>query len=177
LQNLMSWLELLEEKLSQEDVNQKLLRSSSYDKEEMVLRWKMAMLTMRARRFLKTTERKVTVNGNETIGFDKSNMECYNCRKRGNFAREYKALRNQDNKHKESSKRSVHVVTTNSTTLVSCDVLPPYTGNFMPPTPDLCFTCLDEFVNKPVAENCKAKSSEEEPNVVRKNDDALIIKE
>nr|GEW74736.1 hypothetical protein [Tanacetum cinerariifolium] len=35
---------------------------------------------------------------------------------------------------------------------------------------DLYFIGLDEFVNKPVVENCKAKSSEEEPNVVRKND-------
>ncbi|GJX83567.1 hypothetical protein Tco_0333048 [Tanacetum coccineum] len=50
-------------------------------------------------------------------------------------------------------------------------VLPPYTGNFMPPTPDLSFTGLDEFVNKPVVEN--RKSDEE----VRKNDDALIIEE
>nr|GEY74424.1 hypothetical protein [Tanacetum cinerariifolium] len=36
-------------------------------------------------------------------------------------------------------------------------------GNFMPPTPDLSFTGLDEFANKAVAENCKAKSSKEEP--------------
>nr|GEY94615.1 retrovirus-related Pol polyprotein from transposon TNT 1-94 [Tanacetum cinerariifolium] len=35
----------------------------------------------------------------------------------------------------------------------------------------------DEFANKSIAENCKAKSSEEETKVVRKNDDALIIKE
>nr|GEY63231.1 hypothetical protein [Tanacetum cinerariifolium] len=50
-------------------------------------------------------------------------------------------------------------------------------GNFIPPTPDLSFTGLDEFVNKHVVENCKAKSSEEETKVVRKNDDAPIIKE
>nr|GEY71800.1 hypothetical protein [Tanacetum cinerariifolium] len=56
-------------------------------------------------------------------------------------------------------------------------VPPPYTGNFMPPTPDLSFTGLDEFVNKLVVENRKTKSSEEEPKVVRKNDDAPIIKE
>nr|GFB15877.1 hypothetical protein [Tanacetum cinerariifolium] len=49
--------------------------------------------------------------------------------------------------------------------------------NFMPLTLDLSFTGLDEFVNKPVVENYKAKSSEEEPKVVRKNDDALIIEE
>nr|GFB84075.1 hypothetical protein [Tanacetum cinerariifolium] len=47
----------------------------------------------------------------------------------------------------------------------------------MPPTPDSSFTGLDEFVNKPVVENCKAKFSEEETKVVKKNDDALIIEE
>nr|GFB69410.1 hypothetical protein [Tanacetum cinerariifolium] len=43
------------------------------------------------------------------------------------------------------------------------------------PTPDLSFTGLDEFVNKPVVKNYKAKSSKEEPKVVKKNDDAPII--
>ncbi|GKF37572.1 hypothetical protein Tco_0114330, partial [Tanacetum coccineum] len=33
----------------------------------------------------------------------------------------------------------------------------------MPLTPDLSFTSLDEFVNKPIVENSKAMSSEEEP--------------
>ncbi|GJR86496.1 integrase, catalytic region, zinc finger, CCHC-type containing protein [Tanacetum coccineum] len=56
-------------------------------------------------------------------------------------------------------------------------VPPPYTGNFMPPTPDLSFIGLDEFVNKPVVEKCKAMSSEEESKVVKKNDDAPIIEE
>ncbi|GJR57145.1 ribonuclease H-like domain-containing protein [Tanacetum coccineum] len=241
------------------------------DMEEMDLRWQMAMLTMRARRFLKNTGR---------------------------------ALRNQDNKNKENSRRSVPVETSTSTALVSSDGLggydwsdqaekgpnyalmafsysspdsevsndsiclesvdkklevykanesiylqdikglkfeihigeitirelrkkleivqkekdgiqlnvdkfehaskslnkliecqivdnckkglgyenynavpPPYTGNFMPPTPDLSFTSLDEFVNEPVVENCKAMSSEEEPKVVRKYDDAPSIEE
>ncbi|GJV67681.1 ribonuclease H-like domain-containing protein [Tanacetum coccineum] len=56
-------------------------------------------------------------------------------------------------------------------------VPPPYTGNFMPPTPDLSFIGLDEFVNKPVVENNKAMSIEEEPKVVRKCDDAPIIED
>nr|GEY67756.1 hypothetical protein [Tanacetum cinerariifolium]GEY70390.1 hypothetical protein [Tanacetum cinerariifolium] len=47
----------------------------------------------------------------------------------------------------------------------------------MPPTPELSFTGLDEFVNKLVVENCKAMSSEKEPKVVKKYDDALIIEE
>nr|GEX08871.1 hydrophobic protein RCI2B [Tanacetum cinerariifolium] len=70
--------------------------------------------------------RKLNVNGNETIGFDKSNVEGYNCYKRGHFARECRAIRNQDNKHKESSRRSVPVETSNSTSLVSCDGLGEY---------------------------------------------------
>ncbi|GJU40780.1 reverse transcriptase domain-containing protein, partial [Tanacetum coccineum] len=54
-------------------------------------------------------------------------------------------------------------------------VPPPYTGNFMPPTPDLYFTGLDEFVNKPVVEN--RKSDEEGSTVVRKSDDSPIIED
>nr|GEU42077.1 hypothetical protein [Tanacetum cinerariifolium] len=186
-----------------------------YDLEEMDLRWQMAMLIMRARR--------------------------------GHFARECRALRNQDTKHKECTRRSVPVETPASTALVSCDglggfdwsdqaeegpnyalmafsslssdtkksklmvlgyksglksveerleffkknesiylkdikivdnfkkglgykshnaVLPPYTGNFMPPKPDLSYTGLDEFADKPVAKN--NKSSEEETKAVKK---------
>nr|GEW64750.1 hypothetical protein [Tanacetum cinerariifolium] len=160
---------------------------------------------------------------NKNIGFEKSKVECYNYHKRGHFARECRALRNQNNKHKESSRRSVPMEKTTSTAFVSCDdhggydwsdqaeegpnyalmafssssfdskivdnckkglgyenynaVPLPYTGNFMPPTPNLSFTSLDKFVNKPVVENRKAKSSKEEPKVVRKNNGALFIEE
>ncbi|GKF82438.1 retrovirus-related pol polyprotein from transposon TNT 1-94, partial [Tanacetum coccineum] len=91
------------------------------DLEEMDLRWQMAMLTIRARRFLKNTRRKLTVNGNETIGFDKSKVECYNCHKRGHFAKECKALRNQENRNMENSKRVVPVETATFNALMSCD--------------------------------------------------------
>ncbi|GJX32684.1 ribonuclease H-like domain-containing protein [Tanacetum coccineum] len=97
-----------------------------HDIQEMDLRWQMAMLTMQARRFLKNIGRKLIVNGNETIGFDKFKVECYNCHKRGHFARECRALRNQDNKNKESSRRSMSVETSTSTALVSCDGLGGY---------------------------------------------------
>nr|GEU77974.1 ribonuclease H-like domain-containing protein [Tanacetum cinerariifolium]GEV06744.1 ribonuclease H-like domain-containing protein [Tanacetum cinerariifolium] len=78
------------------------------DIEEMDLRWQMAMLTMRDKRFLKRTGRKLNINGNETICFDKSNAECYNCHKREHFARECRAPRKQDNKQKKSLRRSTY---------------------------------------------------------------------
>ncbi|GJV01642.1 ribonuclease H-like domain-containing protein [Tanacetum coccineum] len=107
-------------------VNEDLEQIHPDDLEEMDLKWQMVMLTMRAKRFLKKTGRKMNVNGTETIGFDKSKVECYNCYKRGHFARECKSLRNQDNRYRESSRRSVPVETTTSNALVSCDGLGGY---------------------------------------------------
>ncbi|GJW84603.1 putative ribonuclease H-like domain-containing protein, partial [Tanacetum coccineum] len=381
LQKLVSQLELLDEKLSQEDVNQKCMNQKFKGCLTQVhahkngfgrpfpnnnIAYNEAVNTAHE---VSTASTKVNaanstnidnlsdgvicaffvsqpnipqlliVNGNETIGFDKSKVECYNCHKRGHFARECRAPRNQDNKNKESSRKSVLVEISTSIALVSCDGLggydwsdqveegpnyalmafsssshesevsndsicsksclenvkllksqndqllkdlkkselmvlgyktglesveeklevykanesiylqnikglkfeihigeitirelrkklkivqkekdsiqlnvykfehaskslnkliecqivdnckkslgyenytavpPPYIGNFIPPTPDLSFTGLDEFVNESIVENCKSMSSEEEPKVVRKYDDAPSIEE
>ncbi|GKC20669.1 hypothetical protein Tco_1022819, partial [Tanacetum coccineum] len=52
------------------------------DLEEMDLKWQMDMLTMKAKRFLNETGRKISANGSKTIGFNKSKVECYNCHKK-----------------------------------------------------------------------------------------------
>ncbi|GJT23599.1 hypothetical protein Tco_0893536 [Tanacetum coccineum] len=61
-------------------------------------------------------------------------------------------------------------------------VPPPYTGNLMPPKPDLSFSGLEEFksepiVIKPIVEKSKAKASEAKPKAVRKNNGAPIIED
>ncbi|GJT25850.1 putative ribonuclease H-like domain-containing protein [Tanacetum coccineum] len=175
--------------------NEDLQQIHPDDLEEIDLRWQMAMLTMRARRFLKNTGRKFSVNGTETIGFDKSKVECYNCHKRGHFARECRAPRNQENRNRENTRRVVPVETTTSNALVSYDcflgiLLDVDHGrirNFMPPKLDLSFSGLEEFVNEPivseptakkhVVETSKAKTSVDKPKAVRKNNGALIIED
>nr|GEX30121.1 putative ribonuclease H-like domain-containing protein [Tanacetum cinerariifolium] len=52
------------------------------DLEEMDLRWQMAMLTMRARRFLQKTGINLSDNRPTSMGFNMSKVECYNCHKR-----------------------------------------------------------------------------------------------
>ncbi|GJT42646.1 hypothetical protein Tco_0951361 [Tanacetum coccineum] len=94
--------------------NDDLQQINPDDLEEMDLRWQMAMLTLRARRFLKNTRRKFNVNGTETIGFD------------GHFARECKAPRNQENRNRENTRRVVLVETTTFNALISCDSLGDY---------------------------------------------------
>ncbi|GKG17749.1 hypothetical protein Tco_0372047, partial [Tanacetum coccineum] len=63
--------------------NEDLQQIHPDDLEEMDFRWNIAMLTMRARRFLKNTGRKLDMANKERIGFDKSKVECFNCHKRG----------------------------------------------------------------------------------------------
>ncbi|GJY22075.1 hypothetical protein Tco_0394641 [Tanacetum coccineum] len=219
------------------------------DLEEIDLRWQMAMLTMRARRFLKNTRRKVTINGSAELQ-ENRNMESsrrsvpieittsnalISCDGLGGFdwsdqadegptnyalmaysssSSDYdvsndstcskscletvKTLKYQyDQLHKDFKKFELMVIAyktrlelveekleiykANDQILDNCKkglgynaVPSPYTGNFMPPTPDLSFTGLEEFTNEPVViklvvENSEAKASEGNPKAVRKN--------
>ncbi|GJS22524.1 hypothetical protein Tco_0451156 [Tanacetum coccineum] len=204
-----------------------------YNLEEMDLRWQMAMLTMRARRFLKNTVRKLTINGNESaeegpnyalMAYSSSSsdsklrirvsveeklrvykhesiysqdimvlnlkLECKDIAIRRDRKKREEALeiaqkekdRIQFNvdKFKNASKSLNKLI--ESQIVDNCKkglgynaVPPPYTGNFIPSTPDLSFTGLDEFVNKPVIEN--RKSDEEVSKVVRKSNDSLNIED
>nr|GEX17483.1 uncharacterized mitochondrial protein AtMg00810-like [Tanacetum cinerariifolium] len=82
------------------------------DMEEMDIKWNMALLSMRADRFWKKTGKKISIQGTEVTGFDKSKVECFNCHKTGYFVRECRALRSQDRgrgaNYKQRSKVEEH---------------------------------------------------------------------
>ncbi|GJU87009.1 ribonuclease H-like domain-containing protein [Tanacetum coccineum] len=102
---------LVSQSNSQQLDNEDLEQIDTNDIEEMDLKWKVAMLTMRVKRFLKKTGRNLNFNGKETIGFDKTKLECYNYHRRGHFARECRALRNQGNRNEDVPRRIVPVET------------------------------------------------------------------
>ncbi|GKB44547.1 ribonuclease H-like domain-containing protein, partial [Tanacetum coccineum] len=78
------------------------------DLEEMDLKWQLALLSMRARRYYQRTGMKITINGSDTAGYDKSKVECFNCHKMGHFEKEYRGPRNQENRLRNQDNSIVH---------------------------------------------------------------------
>nr|GEV20676.1 hypothetical protein [Tanacetum cinerariifolium]GEV38619.1 hypothetical protein [Tanacetum cinerariifolium] len=109
--------------------NEDLKQIDPDDLEEMDLKWQMVMLTMRARRFLKRTGKNLGANETDTIGFDMSKVECYNCHRRGHFVNKCRSPR--DNRNKDTPKRTVLVEVSTSNSLVSqCDKVGGYDWSF-----------------------------------------------
>nr|GEZ81632.1 ribonuclease H-like domain-containing protein [Tanacetum cinerariifolium] len=175
------------------------------DLEEMDLKWQMAMLTMRAKRFLKITGWKLNLNGNETISFDKTkedikllkrniylkDIAITELRRKLELAQKQKdeiqlTVENFKNSSKSLSKLLDSQIANKCKASLGYNVVPPpYTGNFLPPKPNL--SGLEEFDNKPIVgepivkkpkvETSDAKASADKPKVVRKNFGPPLIKD
>ncbi|GJR75980.1 hypothetical protein Tco_0088345 [Tanacetum coccineum] len=171
-------------------VHEDLQQINPDDMKEMDLRWKMPMLTMRARRAPRNQDNKNKENTRRNVPVETSTptalVSCdglggYDWSDQAEEGPNYAVMAftssssdsnvSNDSKCSKSCLETVELFKSQNEQLLKdlkkyelmVLVPPPYIGKFMPPTPDLSFTGLDEFVNKPVVENYKAKSSEEEP--------------
>nr|GEU65996.1 hypothetical protein [Tanacetum cinerariifolium] len=129
------------------------------DQEEMDLHWEMAMLTIRARRFIKRTGKNLDING-QKIGFDRKTVPVENLTKNALIAQD--GIGGYDWSYKVKEDHPINyalMALTSSGSSSSLDseknfkfrldkgyhvVLPPYTRNYIPPKPGLMF--IDEQV-------------------------------
>ncbi|GJU53749.1 putative ribonuclease H-like domain-containing protein [Tanacetum coccineum] len=67
--------------------------------------------------------RKITINGSDKAGYDKSKVKCFNCHKLGHFTRECKGSGNQNskNRNQDSSRRTINVEETSSKAMLAID--------------------------------------------------------
>nr|GEU47382.1 hypothetical protein [Tanacetum cinerariifolium] len=110
--------------------NEDLEHIDTDDLEEMNLKWQVAMLTIRVKRFTKKIGRKLDLNGKETVGFDRTKVECYKCYRRCHFARECRAPMNQGNRNRDALTRNTPVDTSTTNALVVQDRIGGYDWSF-----------------------------------------------
>ncbi|GJT58378.1 ribonuclease H-like domain-containing protein [Tanacetum coccineum] len=130
-QSLLSQLEIHGAGVSTEDANQKFFRVfendvkaltahplarricpqldhedleqlDEFDLEEMDLKWQVALISMRMKKFYKKTGRKLQFDAKEPVGFDKTKVECYSYHKTGHFARDCRTKGNQDSRRRDA---------------------------------------------------------------------------
>ncbi|GJT65251.1 ribonuclease H-like domain-containing protein [Tanacetum coccineum] len=90
--------------------------------EEIDIRWQVAMITARIRKFMRKTGRPIDLKPKNGITFDKSKIECFNCQKLGHFARECRFAKYQENRaNGRQEKKIVAIEDPNSKALVATD--------------------------------------------------------
>nr|GEY80809.1 hypothetical protein [Tanacetum cinerariifolium] len=136
------------------------------DLEEMDLKWQLALLSIRAKRFFKKTGKKITINESNIAGYDKARVECFNCyskivvlkNKLEKISKEKDDLDNKIKKFKNASQSLDKLIGSQITIkskrglgYVSYNAVPPlHTGRFSPPRINLSHTGLPEFVEPSV---------------------------
>ncbi|GKB91927.1 ribonuclease H-like domain-containing protein, partial [Tanacetum coccineum] len=72
------------------------------DIKEMDINWQITMIAIRMKKFYKKTGRRVRIDGNKPVGFDKKKLECFKCHSTGHFARECPSKGTNDEKKRDS---------------------------------------------------------------------------
>ncbi|GJX64157.1 ribonuclease H-like domain-containing protein [Tanacetum coccineum] len=70
--------------------------------EEMDINWQIAMIAIRMKNFYKKTGKRVRIDGNKPVGFDKKKLECFKCHNTGHFARKCPSKGTNDGKKRDS---------------------------------------------------------------------------
>nr|GEV28786.1 hypothetical protein [Tanacetum cinerariifolium] len=91
------------------------------DIEEIDIKWNMALLSMRVDKFWKRIGKKISIQGSDVAGFDKSKVECFNCHKMGHFARQCRVPRSQERGRKESYRQGSKAEEKSSKALMAID--------------------------------------------------------
>nr|GEU53098.1 hypothetical protein [Tanacetum cinerariifolium] len=93
------------------------------DLEEMDLKWQLSLLSMREKRYLQRTGKKITINGSDTAWYDKTKVECFNCHKMRHFARECRSPKSQESRprNQDSSRKTMIVEDSSCKAMVAID--------------------------------------------------------
>nr|GEY11011.1 hypothetical protein [Tanacetum cinerariifolium] len=147
------------------------------------LRWNITMLTIKARRFLKNTGRMLDMANKERI----RDLDITELKRKLELATKEKdevhlTVQKFENSSKILSKLLDSPIIDKCKTGIRYNVVPPpYTGNFMPPKPDLVYPSQDDFVdvNESVSESVVEKPIVEsnEPKTLGKENEASIIED
>ncbi|GJY59170.1 putative ribonuclease H-like domain-containing protein [Tanacetum coccineum] len=170
------------------------------DLEAMNLKWQLSLLSMRAKRYFQRTCKKIFINANDTAGYDKSKVECFNCHKMGHFAREYISPRNKEGqfKYQDNTRKQGNNEGTYSKEMMAIDgvrfdwsdmaeeqvqtniALMAFSDSEL----DLSYSGLDEF-KEPEFKSYGSEVSKQESNIVcnkksndsKENSDDSLVKE
>nr|GEY66948.1 hypothetical protein [Tanacetum cinerariifolium] len=98
--------------------------------EEMDLKWKMAILSVRVHKFKKKARRKIDFDKKESARFNKKKVRCYKCQQRGHFARECRAKRGNNKQRYSSFKiKEIGKKEEDSKALITVDTLVDWTDH------------------------------------------------